>query len=348
MKDLWQRFIRFTQTQWSGLKLRNLEQRRREKEVNQAVERVVDQVNPHLRAVGSYRKKLFPVVEHVQKYLRSLAIQVPGPVLINRQTWSSDPFVNALFGSIDRMRRILSGPEVRSYLKRHPLGGDCFAIIAAHPDVKHQLGIELVGETLQRDVRQTAVSFRDHEVAVVSETEEKVRQELARGVLELLVSIAAQDILEQESRIAEIEERLRIVRLKLKVAEISLHGAGLLLDDNPDHGKERDTLAARVDELEKDLERERRGMTTLDDYLNRLVGLMAHPETHLGLERVKVHLDRMNILRQDGGEGGGTEIEFVRGRRGNKLARVISIIRFPRSEVLEETDRLQEAARYLG
>jgi hypothetical protein len=348
MKDLWQRFVRFAATRWSDFKIRNLEQRRHEMEVNQAIERVVDQVNPHLRAVRSYRKKLFPVVERAQKYLRSLAIQVPGPVMVNRQTWGSDPFVNALFGSIDRMRRILSGSEVRSYLKRHPLGGDCFAIIAAYPDVKRQLGIELVGDTLQRDVRQTAVSFRDHEVAVVSETEEEVRQELARGVLDLLVSIAARDILEQESRIAEIEDRMRIVRLKLKVAEISTHGAALLLDDNPDDGKERDTLAARVDELEKDLERERRGVTTLDDYLNRLVELMAHPDAHLGLERVKVRLDRMNILREDGDESGGTEIEFVRGRRGDKLARVISIIRFPRAEVLEDTDRLQEAARYLG
>jgi hypothetical protein len=246
------------------------------------------------------------------------------------------------------MRWILSGPEVRRYLKRHPLGGDCFAIIAAYPDVKRQLGVELVGETLQRDVRQRAVSFRDHEVAVVSAAEEEVRQELARGVFDLLVGIAAQDILEQESRIAEIEERLRIVRLKLKVAEVSAHGAGFLLDDNLDHGKERDTLVARVDELEKDLERERRGVTTLDDYLNRLVELMSHPEAHLGLERVTVCLDRMNILREAGEESGGTEIEFVRGRRGDKLARVISIIRFPRSEVLEDTDMLQEAARYLG
>jgi hypothetical protein len=269
-------------------------------------------------------------------------------VLINRRTWNNDPFVNAQFGSVDRMRRVLSSSEVRSYLKRHPVGGDCFAIIAAYPDVKHQLGIELVGETLQKDVRQTAVSFRDHEVAVVSDTEHDVRQELARGVLDLFVSIAARDILEQESRIAEIEERLRIVRLKLKVAESSAHGAGLLLDDKPDHGKERDALAARVDELEKDLERERRGLITLDDYLNRLLVLMAHPEAHLGVDRVKVRLDRMNILREDGGESVGTEIEFVRGRRGDKLARVISIIRFPRSEVLADTDRLQEAARYLG
>jgi hypothetical protein len=348
MKELWKRFVRVAETQWSRFKVRNSEQRRRKMEVNQAVERVVVQVNPRLRAVGGYRKKLFPVVERAQEYARDLTVQVPGPVLVNRQTWSSEPFVNALFGSIDRMRWILSGPEVRRYLKQHPVGGDCYAIIAAHPDVKRQLGVELVGETLQKDVRQTAVSFRDHEVAVVGESEEQVRQALAREALDLLVGLAAQDILEQESRIGEIEERLRIVRLKLKVAETRSHGAGLLLDDNPDRSKEKATLAARVDKLEKDLQRERRGMATLDDYLKRLVELLAHPEAHLGLERVSVRLNRMNILREGSEESDGTEIEFARGRRGDKPTRVLSIIRFPRSEVLEDAERLREVERYLG
>ena len=348
MKELWNRFVRVPETLWSRFKVPNAEQRRHEMEVNQAIERVVDQVNPLLKALGGYRKKLFPLVERAQEYLQNLALQVPGPVLINAQTWGSDPFVNSLFSSVDRMRWILSGPEVHNYLKQHPLGGDCFAIIAAYPDVKNQLGVELVGETLRRDVPQTAVSFRDHEVAVVSETEDKVRRDLARGALDLFISIAAQDILEQESRIAEVRERLRIVRFKLRVAETRSHGAGLLLDDHPDHGKEKEELKARVDELGKDLERERRGLASLDDYLNRLVELLAHPEVHLGLERVKVRLDRMNIVREGGKESAGAEIEFTRGRRGEKLARVLAIIRFPRSEVLEDGIRLQEAERYLG
>jgi hypothetical protein len=67
MKDLWQRFVRFAQTQWSDYKIRNREQQRHEKDVNQAIERVVDEVNPHMRALGSYRKKLFPVVERAQE-----------------------------------------------------------------------------------------------------------------------------------------------------------------------------------------------------------------------------------------------------------------------------------------
>ena len=348
MKELWSRLKGMVATHWERIKIRNAEQRRHETEVNQAVERVVEQINPRLRAIGSYRKKLFPVVERAQGYVRELTLRVPGPIPVSRRTWNNEPLVNALFGSVERIRRVLSGPEVRGYLKKFPVGGDCYAIIAAFPNVSGRFGVEMVGDMLRKDVRQTAVSFSDHEVAVVGESEAQVREALEGEALDLLASLAAQDILEQESRIAEIKERLRIVRLKLRVADSRSRGAKLLLDDNPERLGERETLAARVAELEKDLVREKRGLTGLDDYLDRLVELLAHPERHLGLERESVRIDRMNILREEDDERAGREIEFTRVRRGDRLVRVLAIIRFPRSEVMADAERLREVERHLG
>lgn len=348
MKNLWTRILVFIATVLPWLKGPSPEQRLREQEVNKAIERVVDLINPRLRAVGGYRKKLYPVVDHTTSYIQELASQLPGPVPVNSKTWSREPMVNALFGSLDRMHKVLSGPEVRRYVRQHPVGDELFAFFAAMPEVKRQLGVELVGETMQRDVRQTAVSFTSHEVALVGESEEETRQALEKDVLDLIVSLMAEDILGQESRIWELEERLRVVRLKLKVASTKSHGAGLLLDDNPDRVKEQESLSGRVSELEKDLEREKRGLSGLDDYLDRLVALLTHPERHLALERVSVRLDRMNIVREGGDDSTAPEIDFVRGRRGDKLARVLMLIRFPRSELLEAGSGLREAERYLG
>jgi hypothetical protein len=348
MKALWNRLVAGVKEQWSRSRARNDAQKRHEREIDEAIERVVDQVNPRIRAVGGYRKKLFPVVERAVGYLGELVTQVPGPVLVDRRTWSSEPIVNALFGSVDRMRWVLSGPHVRRYRKENPLGGDCYAVFVAMPDIKSQLGVELVGDTLHKDVRQTAVSFMEQEVVLVHDSEEAVRRALAEDALDLLVSFATEHILEQESRISEVEERLRVVRLKLKLAETRTRGAGLMLEDKPGLLQERDAQAARLAELEKDLEREKRGLVTLDDHLDRLVELLAHPETHLGLERQSVRLDRMNIVREGADDETAPEIEFTRGRRGGKLQRVITLVRFPRSEILEDGDRLREVERYLG
>lgn len=348
MKELWSKLVSRAQAEWSRIKVRNAEQRRHEQEINQAIERIVDQVNPQLRAVNGYRKKLFPVVERALAYARELTDRVPGPVLVNRRTWSKEPMINALFGSLDRMRWVLTSPEVRRYRKQHPVGEDLYAVFAAWPEVRNQLGVELVGEIMHKDVRQTVVSFANHEVDLVGESEEEVRRALPEEALELLVSLAIQDILEQESRISEYEERLRIVRLKLRVAKTRSRGIGLLLDDNPDQPQETDKLQARVDELEKDLEREKRGLQGLDDHLDRLIEVLGHPEAHFGLEPVRVRLDRMNVVRENENADTGNEIEFTRGRRGQKLARVIALIRFPRAELLEDGDRLREMERYLG
>jgi hypothetical protein len=348
MNNFWKRVVLVIETLLLRLKGATPEQKLHDQEVNRAVERVVDEVNPRLRAVGRYRRKLYPVVERAMAHVEELSRKVPGPILVNGETWSGEPMVNALFGSVDRMRRVLSGPEVRRYVKQHPVGGDCYAVLAAVPDVRCQLGVELVGDALQKDVRQTAVSFLDQEVALAGESEEKVRQALAEDVLDLLVSFALQDILEQESRVSEIEERLRVVRLKLRVAGTRTRGAGLLLDDDPDRRTAHESLTARVAELEKDLEREKRGLTTLDDYLDRLVEQLTHPEVHIGLETVRVRLDRMNIVREDADEAAGAEIEFARGRRGDTPGRVVALIRFPRSELLEAGSGLREAERYLG
>jgi len=348
MKNLWSGLILFIQTLLSRIKGPSPEQRRNQRTVNQAVERMVDEVNPRLRAVGSYRRKLYPVAEHAISHIQGLTEQVPGPILVSSETWSSQPEVNALFGSVKRMRQVLSGPEVRRYLKQHPLGGDLYAVFVAMPDVRRQLGVELVGDTMQRDVRQTAVSFMNQEVALVGECEEEVREALAKDALDLLVGFVLEDILRQESRVSEIEERLRITRLKLRVAATRAQGAGLLLDDNPDQRAGSESLAERVTELEKDLEREKRGLATLDDYLNKLVEQLTHPEAHIGLETVRVRLDRMNIVREGADDATSTEVEFTRGRRGDTPGRVVALIRFPRSELLEAGAGLRDAERYLG
>lgn len=348
MKDLWNRLIHLADTHWSRVKTRGTEQRLHETAINLAIERVVDQVNPRLRALGGYRKQLFPVVERALEYAQELSQQVPGPILVNRKTWSTDPTVNALFGSGKRLRWVLTGPDVRKYIKTHPGASDCFAVLAAMPDVKSQLGIELVGETLQKDVRQTAVSFSNHEVALTGESEHEVRQILAHDALELLVSLAVQDIVEQESRIAEVEKRLRIVRLKQRAASTRSRGVEFLLDGGVEHNREQEALKDRIAELERDLSATKAGLETLGDHLDRLVALLERPETHLGLERVRARLDRMNILREGEDESTGTEIEFTRVRRGDTPVRVVALIRFPRSELLEDGERLREAERSLG
>jgi len=348
MKDIFTRILRSAGDWFSRSKAKSAAQRLQETEVERAIEQVVDQVNPRLRAVRGYRRSLYPVVEATMAYAESLAELVPGPMTVDQQSWAQNPTVNTLFGSIDRLRRVLTGSEVRKFVKEHSLGGDCFAVLASMPDVRNQLGMELSGETVQRDVRQTTVSFSDHEVGLVGEDEAAVRRQLAVTAREILVGIAIEDILSRESHIVELEDRLRIVRIKSRAVDATARGTAFVTDGNIAHHKQAETLQARIEALELELAEAKKGMEGLDDYLDRLVEQLENPEEHLTLEQVTVRLDRMNIVREGGDDTDSAEIGFHRVHRSGKPARVVHLIRFPRTELLDYEQRLRELERYLG
>ena len=57
----------------------------------------------------------------------------------------------------------------------------------------------------------------------------------------------------------------------------------------------------------------------------------------------------MNVVREGKDETEmGREVEFLRGRRYDQSGRIILPIRFPRSEIIDEKDRLAEMERYVN
>jgi hypothetical protein len=348
MKNLFSPILRRFRERTSRLKAEKTARLQHERRVAEVVEHVVDQVDPRLRAVAGYRKRLFPVIERCLAHAERLAARVPGPVEVSRRSWAEDPYVNALFGSVERIRWVLSGPEVRKYVAAHPLEEACYAVLASTPEVKRQLGMELAGEHVQRDVRQTAVSVADHEVGLVAESEEKTRTQMAEIAIEVMVSIAVEQIAQRESRIAEIEERLRVVRVKRKVVDAGSRGAAFFLEGSAAHSEEMQALDARIRELETELSEAKKGLSGLGDYLDCLVELLQRAEERLGLVEGTVRLDRMNIVRGGGEDVVANEIAFMRARRGETPARVITLIRFPRTELLSDEERLRGLERYLG
>ena len=71
--------------------------RAREAEIQLAIEHVVDEINPKLRAVSNYRKKLRQAVERALAHSTEIVASIPGPIEVNRSLWSSDPMLRAFF-----------------------------------------------------------------------------------------------------------------------------------------------------------------------------------------------------------------------------------------------------------
>lgn len=340
----------YIREQWSRLKVRSAEEKRLEDEVHRAIERVVDQSDPRIRGIMGYRHKLFDSVATSLRACSALAARIPGPVQVDPRTWATDPLINALFGSVERMRWVLSSPEVRQYVKDTALQTeDCFAFLLALPQVRTQLGMELLGDAVQRDVRQTTVSFANQEVVLPGPDADTVRRLAAGAIMDTLVGLAVAEITAQEERIAELEERLRIVRLKQKVLRPRAQGVDFVSEGGGSHLADYNALGKRILELEKDLAEARKGLSTVDDYLDRLNAELRHPEQLGGAKLERIRLDRMNVVREETADGDdAVELEFLRGYRRGQPGRVLLLIRFPRSELIADQERLAAIEHYVN
>jgi hypothetical protein len=343
----WGPLVQWAETRWASLRARGSERRNHIAAVNRAIERVVEQADPRLRGLMGYRKALFPVVEEGLAYSEELAARFPGPVRLDRAAWSADPQVNALFGDVEALRRVISGPAVRAWAKANPMEtGDCYGILLAWPQVRNQFGVELEGETLKRDVPQTTLGFANAELVLPGTDLDEVRRKLVQGILDALVAEAIRGLTERETKIAEIEDRLRMVRLKRKA--LNPVGLDLLRDGSSSQPEEGEALGRRIAELEQELELASAGLRTPGDYLMRLVEALSNPRGRADIRRERVMLDRMNII-PDGAEAeGATEIEFTYGYRGERRGRVLLLVQFPRGEMIQEAELMAAVDRFLA
>ena len=348
MNDLLRQVKVIARERWTQIKARRAERRLREREVDLAIERLVDQANPRLRALSGYRRKLFDAVSGCLDYCGDLAQRIPGPLMLDRPTWGADPVLNALFGDWERVRQVLSSRDVRLYAKESALkGGDCYGVLAALPILRKQLGLELVGNDIHRDVQQTVMTFANHEVGLPGPDEPTVRTQVAQAIMDNLIVVAVREIAGQEERIAELEERLRMIRIKRKAVCPGARGLDFLHDGSEGHLAEYETLGQRIEELEQELTQARVGLATLDDYLDRLKSILQQPEHYIGARPERVRLDRMNVVREDADPRESQEIELMRGYRADQPGRALLLIRFHREDLIPDSERLAEVERFL-
>ena len=65
--------------------------------LTQAIERVVDETSPRLRAIPGYRRRLEGPVTDAFLYIDELVEHMPGSFLCSRSAFSADPRVKAFF-----------------------------------------------------------------------------------------------------------------------------------------------------------------------------------------------------------------------------------------------------------
>jgi hypothetical protein len=293
----------------------------------QAVERAVEIVDPILRTVSGYERKLLLAVGSALRYCEELAANVPGPVEINARAFSADPLIHAMFAAPGDIGEMLGkSRELREFIA-DPGQSDAdefFALLGMRQREKAVMGIALQGGVLQNDVPQRLLYFADHTLGELGSEHHITRQRLQAAAFDGLARGFAHCVAE-----------LRQERHEARTAW------------NMEHASPAAGRAERRQVLE---ERQRQAVASLapDRLLQALVDWLAAPQERLYLKPTEVTVDRMGVISRQAEAGDNfSTLNYPELVGRDRRQWIVLVARISRQDAQEALQRQEQANRYL-
>ncbi len=304
--------------------------------VLKVLDQVGEIVDPLLKSASGFERQLAPAVEHVLGYCEGLIAALPGPIDIDRQAFSGDPLVHALFATADDIDQMLGRSQaVRDFLAEPQCWESeyFYALFAARRQQKTQLGIGQRGDILQNDVPQTVVYFCDQTLVEPHCNLEVTLENLRCRGLESLLRTFHDHV-----------EALRNERDGLR-ADVSMQRAHLTVLRGKSPGPEFETHTRHLAELDARL-REKAASLMPDQLLAALVDYLREPEASLSLSSVSVTVDRLGVVSEQSDDDINLHtLKFPEFRGRDKRNYMAMLARIRRDEAQAAVDLMQDQRR---
>jgi len=258
--------------------------------VNAAIERAVDGTDPWVRGLSGYRKKLRPAVLAAIDHVVTLVDGLAPPRPATRDGYGRDPLLQAMFLSSEQMRQVLRDQLAAQSFE----GGTACALLVMDLAQRGTFGVDLVGDTIVRDVPQVTVRFANHRLLDPTGTEDETRRLLKRRAFDHLLSLALRRMVAVKEIREGLDNRRALLQAKLDVLQRGNWGFDLGKPQKPANIVD---LEAQFNEIEAQLQRVGRDDQAIEVALGLLTDVLGRPQEHLWGERATLVVDRMGIKR---------------------------------------------------
>jgi len=300
----------------------------------EALARVASRVDPVLRAAHHFDHRLSAPLAHTLGYCAGLVDALPGPITIDRQAFSGDPLVHALFataGDIEEMlgrsqavRDFLETPE--SWQEEH-----FHALLVARHREKQQLGMKRRGELIENDVPQRVLFFSDHTLIAPRSEPEDLREQLRGMALESLLRSFQTHL-----------DALRHERDGLRAdASVKRTHLGVL---NGAPGRDIETRTRHLDELDARLRQIAESLMP-DPLLDALGDFLLKPESALRLTPFSISVDRLGIIRDPADDASVQTLNFPEFMSRDQRLHLAMLVRISRAEAIEAVEAMRDRQR---
>lgn len=258
------------------------------------IERAVTAVAPHLKQTRGYPADYLKPVTVALEYARDLASSIPGPVVVDNDSYASDAFVHAIFPSADSIPEALrSSRALLEYHQKFPGSNEIYALMGMRREEKCLLGMELAGEVIQRGVPLNVVYFTSHTIEEPAPSEQQAREQIAWNFFDKLIYRVAKRI---ETRKLEKQELLH--EKDLLTARLHAASPGV----RPELEAELLRVLEKVQSVSSSLD--------LDSYLEDFESVFLNPDQYLQLIQSPMFLDNMGVKKSSQDISQGEPVVF--------------------------------------
>ncbi|MDH3354947.1 MAG: hypothetical protein OEL79_07010 [Chromatiales bacterium] len=155
-----------------------------QRQLSDAVEHIVDQVDTRIRGVHNYKKELRRSSAELIHCVQSIVAQIPPAVVMDKNGYAnSGSLMNAIFASMGEVEQLVKGSdEVIKFSKEHRNSSEFgryspyfYALLFVVREDQQVFGNEIKEDILQKDIAQTAVNFYGHQLVAPSISEQDAR-----------------------------------------------------------------------------------------------------------------------------------------------------------------------------
>jgi hypothetical protein len=258
--------------------------------VKAAIERAVDGTDPWLRGLSGYRRKLRPAVVAAIDHVVAIVDSLPPPRPATRDGYGSDPLLQAMFLSSEQMLRILRD----QLTAQHVEGAKVCALLVMDLEQRGIFGVDLLGDTLVRDVPQVTVSFANHRLLDPTANEGETRRLLKRRAFDHLLSLALRRMVAVKEIREGLDDRRTLLQAKLEALQRGSWGFDLATGQKPTSVVDVETQLTEIEEKLQLVGTDDRAMEVA---LGLLIDVLGKPREHLWGSRLTMAVDRMGIKR---------------------------------------------------
>lgn len=317
--------------------------------IETAIERAVDGTDRRIRAIGQYRKRLRQSVELAVTHVISLVDTLPSPIEISPRAFSEDSRLRAFFVSTDHLREVLgSFKTVRNYLMDlTPAPEKIFGLLNMAMEERKVFGVELVGDTLRRDVMQVTVNFSNHRYVGPTSNELDTRRELKKRAFDFLIEKALERIAGERSKQMELERQRHLLKRKLDAMKAGNWGLNAMLTDLDQQCPDLAALETEIEAINVELGQFHTDNISLEASLACVADTLSHPADWLASREISLRLDSMGIKIQGSSAAASREIVLTEIFSGAEIRRIVLMGYIAPTDIPEPSDLWREAQRYL-